>query len=585
MLYKFYQYTTCKKLKAILSREYNLHIYLVLFSVFNCVFFLNAQNQNKLNRVDFYRNQVIKYTHINSDSLIRYAVKMKHASESDCDKSLSLLYEAKGYYQKGKYQKSEGLVEIALSTIENTKLKCKYNRINDCYRRLFYIEKQRGNYPKALNYLSKRKEAVQSLTDRDVYYYKNDIDINKCIASVKIELELLEEALKILKKTNAKINKVKLENPTQEVLENFTLEKAHILNLLGKVYTILDIQYPKRFYLDSAEISYKNAYWISKSIKNNKIQSEAYYRLRTIYLKIKKKEYDAALYSLYAFDSLFKKIPQCKNDLFLYKSIAYSKIKQHDSSIFYSNEYLKLLKKNNVQHNKYLISVYNNLASGYNSLKQNDSALKYSNLTLKNYKEIEQHKKATVKNLFEVELSEAQRLNKRLHKNKSNSNTFFIVVLICILVSLVLAYFYPKRAVKQEKEIKKELKTECKLSNSIVSEILKGLSEFEKTTLYLDESFNSNVLADYLKTNTTYLSQVVNQYKEKTFKQYISDLRINYVTEKLHKDKKFQKYAVESIGKEIGYSNASAFTRAFKKKVGVTPSEYIKTKIKEDDIN
>ena len=61
-----------------------------------------------------------------------------------------------------------------------------------------------------------------------------------------------------------------------------------------------------------------------------------------------------------------------------------------------------------------------------------------------------------------------------------------------------------------------------------------------------------------------------------TFNQYYTSLRIEYLIKQFEEDKNYRKYTIKYIGQLIGYTNASAFTRAFKKHKGVTPSEYIK---------
>lgn len=37
-----------------------------------------------------------------------------------------------------------------------------------------------------------------------------------------------------------------------------------------------------------------------------------------------------------------------------------------------------------------------------------------------------------------------------------------------------------------------------------------------------------------------------------------------------------KKYSIEGIAKEVGYKSAYAFSRAFKKHIKITPSEFIK---------
>ena len=93
----------------------------------------------------------------------------------------------------------------------------------------------------------------------------------------------------------------------------------------------------------------------------------------------------------------------------------------------------------------------------------------------------------------------------------------------------------------------------------------------------MHSEFNINVLAKKLNTNTSYLSYIINTVKNKSFKQYITELKIDFLLEKLKEEKKYRNYTIKSLAEEIGYTNASAFTRAFKKHKGITPSEYIKS--------
>ena len=59
--------------------------------------------------------------------------------------------------------------------------------------------------------------------------------------------------------------------------------------------------------------------------------------------------------------------------------------------------------------------------------------------------------------------------------------------------------------------------------------VLRELENFEISEIYLDSTFNINKLAKQLNTNTSYLSSIVNEKKGKTYKQYIAELRMNYL--------------------------------------------------------
>ena len=67
----------------------------------------------------------------------------------------------------------------------------------------------------------------------------------------------------------------------------------------------------------------------------------------------------------------------------------------------------------------------------------------------------------------------------------------------------------------------------------------------------------------------------MNSNKGKSFKQYISDLKLDYIKYRLEVDEKFRNYTQTAIADEIGYT-ADALPKAFFKKEKIKLSEYIK---------
>jgi len=114
--------------------------------------------------------------------------------------------------------------------------------------------------------------------------------------------------------------------------------------------------------------------------------------------------------------------------------------------------------------------------------------------------------------------------------------------------------------------------------------ILKELEAFEDKELFLKKGITSGSLAKSIKTNTTYLSEVINTQKGKNFATYLNDLRIDYALNRLIKDKKFRSYKLLAIAEELGYNNEQSFSLAFKKKTGITLSVYIKEIEKSNNI-
>jgi AraC-like DNA-binding protein len=66
--------------------------------------------------------------------------------------------------------------------------------------------------------------------------------------------------------------------------------------------------------------------------------------------------------------------------------------------------------------------------------------------------------------------------------------------------------------------------------------LLSKLTDFENGNKYLSKDISLAQLAAQLGTNTKYLSEVINQYKEKNFNAYINELRIHYIVNKLKTD-------------------------------------------------
>ncbi len=109
-----------------------------------------------------------------------------------------------------------------------------------------------------------------------------------------------------------------------------------------------------------------------------------------------------------------------------------------------------------------------------------------------------------------------------------------------------------------------------------INEILEKLEKLEDKKYFLKQECTLHNVAKKLKTNTAYLSKVVNNELGKNFSTYINELRINYIIIELKKNAKLRSYSVNAIATEIGYKRPDAFTKYFKEATGITPAIYIK---------
>ncbi|KFF73661.1 hypothetical protein HX13_19845 [Chryseobacterium sp. P1-3] len=109
----------------------------------------------------------------------------------------------------------------------------------------------------------------------------------------------------------------------------------------------------------------------------------------------------------------------------------------------------------------------------------------------------------------------------------------------------------------------------------MVKEILNKLETMEQNRFYLEKEITQSQLAKKLKTNTAYLSAVINEYKGANFNTYINRLRIDYAKEMLRTSVQWRKYSIDTIADECGFSTRPKFSTCFIELTGVMPSEYI----------
>ncbi|HLU50906.1 MAG TPA: helix-turn-helix domain-containing protein [Flavobacteriaceae bacterium] len=119
------------------------------------------------------------------------------------------------------------------------------------------------------------------------------------------------------------------------------------------------------------------------------------------------------------------------------------------------------------------------------------------------------------------------------------------------------------------------------LKEEVILKILKRLEQFEANKEFIKNDLTMAKLAKTMKTNVKYLSRVIQDYKQKDYIRYINDLRIDYLTEMLQ-SQKYLNYSIEGYAKELGFSSAKGFNRAFEESTGMKFSYFLKKYQKEE---
>ncbi|MFT4575428.1 MAG: AraC-like DNA-binding protein [Polaribacter sp.] len=547
------------------------------FCISFCCFFLLANSQNTIKK----------------DSLSHYTFnelsEKFYASKPD---SLRAVLFAKYYINKAKLEKdtlqtAEGnyyLSDITKDSIYfvgywNDIIKLKKKSVNKLYPIIAFIE----------------------LGD----YHLLNGKINKALKNYL----LAEKFISINKNDSLKyINKVRLgmlKSRNGDLLETLRLFRQAYSYYLAKKQTNSNEYYSLLLNLSSTYIKTKNydsAYYFNKklynlSLKTNDLKIIGYTLYTGGKIDFKRKNYEKAI------KKLKKAIPHIIDDenylilSYVYFAMAhsYKELNDIDNSLNYYNKVDSLfLTTKNYHHSQK--SAYKYLISHYKDKKNDVKQLIYINKYITVDSVLNARAKSINKNLTENYdipnlLAEKKGIENRLKEDVSAAKKWALGIgTFSFLLSIFLIQQYRKRRLYKQRfqklmnsptqEANLEKKTTVKKETTIPKETVKCililLEQFEFYKQYLSSEITLSSLAKTFETNSTYLSQVINQHKGKSFNSYINQLRINYTAEKLKTDSIFRRYSIKAIAGEVGFNTTESFSKAFYKNTGIKPSFFIK---------
>ncbi|MDP9956596.1 AraC-like DNA-binding protein [Epilithonimonas hungarica] len=360
--------------------------------------------------------------------------------------------------------------------------------------------------------------------------------------------------------------------------------------------------------LDSANILIHEAL---ESSLNNKYNINQYIYLSGVY-NLKTSNYKDAIINLRKSLSYFSNVNGgIDNYVLYYLGKSYQGLNDKENTVKYFKQLDSNVQKENNTSFLELREVYIYLIDYYKEKGNKEKQLYFIDRFLIvdkkldeqfKYLSVELSKKYDVPNL----LKEKEDIISELRTRKLISSV--VILILCpLLIFLAIALYISKKTERKHQRIAQDLirslndnpandlnssmdlitenKSIVKKDNEplskvvpedIAQSILVDLQRFEERKSYLKKGITLNSLAKNIKTNTAYLSEVINSHKEKNFSTYLNDLRIDYALVKLVKDKSFRSYKLSVIAEELGYNSEQAFYLAFKRKTGTTLSTYIR---------
>ena len=99
------------------------------------------------------------------------------------------------------------------------------------------------------------------------------------------------------------------------------------------------------------------------------------------------------------------------------------------------------------------------------------------------------------------------------------------------------------------------------------------LNHFIEKSPYLNPELSMQLISEELNTPKHQLTEVLNTIIGKNFFQFVNGYRVAAVKQKLS-DKSNDKFSIESIGYDCGFSSKSSFFSVFRTITGMTPLQF-----------
>ncbi|MGI9650899.1 helix-turn-helix domain-containing protein [Chryseobacterium sp. RLHN22] len=561
----------------------NSRIYVVLLLlVFNTIF---SQNENYS---EFYkiRSKYEKYAENDQRALPLVNTLITKSKKEQNHYQLARAYQDALFYSSAKANKlrySDSIIIAALKTKDNDLIGNSYLGKGIVYY-FNYRQYQSAldQYLKAYEYLKNAKDPFQKY--QNLYH----------LGVVKSYLGYYDEAEDIFKECiiyfKSKIN----QNIHENLIFNHRKGYYNSLHQLAVCYRNLK-KYEKADSLIDLSL---------KQIHNSTLyqQEYGYFLKESGISNYRKKKYTLALASL---NKSLKPISGVKD--FAWGSVDYFYIgktflamNERDKAVSYFQKVDSIFQQNNFilpelrQNYELLIDYYKKEKQPEKELFYTKQLLKADSLLSKDFTYLSTriHKDYDTKTLQEEKV--------RLEKRSSWSMLIIAAfgILTVVLIIIVVLRFKSEKNIKEKYQLleekllnnielsdssiaiqentTQEIDNPSNLDKAIIDDILKKLKQFEEKEEFTKGGITLNKLAIKFKTNSNYLSQVINDHKGANFARYLSELRINFITSKLYNDKKYLSYTIETLAEECGIASRTNFSNLFQEINGIRPTDFIK---------
>ena len=174
----------------------------------------------------------------------------------------------------------------------------------------------------------------------------------------------------------------------------------------------------------------------------------------------------------------------------------------------------------------------------------------------------------------------------QLEANKSELHgykryTLYVSCLLFLIVGIGVVWFlvWKRRPARESQAVAPAEKyMKSTLDDETKEQLRAKIQEvFEQNREIFTPNFNLDRLAELCESKPKYVSQVINQLYGSNFSSLLNQYRIKEACRIINEEDKLGNYTLEAIAGLVGFKSRATFHTTFKRVMGQTPGEYIKT--------
>lgn len=316
-------------------------------------------------------------------------------------------------------------------------------------------------------------------------------------------------------------------------------------------------------------------------------------------LALLKKDYDQALSNYRLMGNCIEHDKfEARTQYMAYTCISAVHVQQenYDSIIYYSNKILKLESQQDLTDIQ--IETFRFLSEYYSKLGDTEQASYYHVAFLEKKEKMMKGIVGILPTQLTHDLQGVSDEVKKMKEQKRYNNIILTAAAIIIGLLLLISFFIKRK--NKELNLKNEAlynkmteiihldearnatKTIEKYKDSTLDEE-KKMQLVEKIKMVMSDSkmicqpsFTLRELAQQLGTNTSYLSQTINESFGMTFTHLLNLYRVKEACRRIEDKEHYGNLTINAISESVGFKARVTFTKAFKQHVGMLPSEYLK---------